>query len=215
MKLTIQDNTTIRTRTQPPVWVKRALTGRGSVSTEPAAQLTEHATEHVKDHATEFLPYGRLARRWAPLPRGRMARGAALLETVVVLMLLLTLSFGMAEFSYAFFVKNTMEAAVREGARAGIVSGANTSDVQAAVARQLQAAGLQTSLTTVDTARFNFTPPNPAGVIVGGALTVTLQLRRWDVMPAGVRPMSTMLGSTSPLRPDRVITASAVMRKEG
>jgi len=178
------------------------------------------ATEGRVLHA-DFLPFGRLARRWTPL-RHSMARGTSLIEMTVVLVVLLIISFGMAEFSYAFFVKNTLEAAAREGARAGIVSSAVTTDVEPAVAAQLRAAGLQTSATVVDTAKFTLTlsPTNPATMAVGATFQVPVALRRWDGLPAGVRPMSTMLGSgalgyVNPLPGSKSISASATMRKEG
>jgi len=49
-------------------------------------------------------------------------KGAAAVEFAIVLLLLLTLIFGMLEFSLAMFNQQVITNAAREGARAGIVS---------------------------------------------------------------------------------------------
>lgn len=49
-------------------------------------------------------------------------KGATAVESAIVLFLLLTLIFGMIEFSGAMFIRQGITNAAREGARAGIVS---------------------------------------------------------------------------------------------
>ncbi|MGB7157933.1 MAG: TadE/TadG family type IV pilus assembly protein [Tepidisphaeraceae bacterium] len=77
--------------------------------------------------------------------RRRLRRGGAVLEAALVLPIILTLSFGMIEFGYFFFVKHTLQSAARDGARVGIVSSATNAKVNTAVGDAMTAAGLQAS----------------------------------------------------------------------
>src|SRR5690606_10487745 len=70
--------------------------------------------------------------------RGR--RGSALVEFTLVFGLLLLIAFGAIEYSYAFYVKNTLQAAARETARAGIVPDATKSTAEDAGKKVLTAA---------------------------------------------------------------------------
>ena len=49
-------------------------------------------------------------------------KGQALIETALVLMLLLIIIFGIAEFSRAWYVRNSLKNAVRSGARLAVVT---------------------------------------------------------------------------------------------
>jgi Flp pilus assembly protein TadG len=49
-------------------------------------------------------------------------KGQALIETALVLMLLLIILFGIAEFSRAWYVRNSLKNAVRSGARLAVVT---------------------------------------------------------------------------------------------
>lgn len=70
-------------------------------------------------------------------------RGNALIETALVLALvLLPLTFWTMDLTYYFFVRSNLQAAAREGARVAIVPGATTADIDAAVTRMMNSAGL-------------------------------------------------------------------------
>lgn len=143
------------------------------------------------------------------LPR----RAAATLELALTLVILVNLTFGMVEFGYYFFVKNTMQGAAREGARAGIVAGATySSSITNAVQNNMSAAGF------TNTAKYSFTVTDTttgttittdaglAAVASGDALQVSVQ-GTWSTIGAGFRPMSLIGGS-------KIVTATATMRHE-
>ena len=71
--------------------------------------------------------------------RGRGRRGAALIELLFAMTVLVALSFGIAEYGLAFFVKHNLQAAAREGARAAIVPGATAQQVTDAVTVMMRA----------------------------------------------------------------------------
>src|SRR3954454_15757458 len=73
--------------------------------------------------------------------RMRFRSGNAVLDMALVLPLLIALTFGAVEYGYALYIKHSLQAAAREGARAAIVSGATASDVQTAVDSSMLAAG--------------------------------------------------------------------------
>src|SRR5688572_31653955 len=91
-------------------------------------------------------------RRW----KGR--KGNAVLEVALTLPVVLALSFGCVEFGYFFFVKNSVQGAAREGARAAVTPTATNTDVTTAISNAMTAAGLQSSGYTVAT-----TPSNVSG----------------------------------------------------
>jgi Flp pilus assembly protein TadG len=65
---------------------------------------------------------------------GRGERGTALIEFALVLPMLLVLTVAAVDFGRAFFVKNVLEQAAREGARLRVVkSSADTADVRVRV----------------------------------------------------------------------------------
>lgn len=80
-------------------------------------------------------------RKAQPNRRPLRHRGGAILEAALVLPILFTISFGMVEFGYFFFVKHTLQAAAREGARTGIVPSATNAKVTSTVATAMEAAG--------------------------------------------------------------------------
>src|SRR3954463_9405041 len=71
----------------------------------------------------------------------RFRSGNAVLDMALVLPLLIALTFGAVEYGYALYIKHSLQAAAREGARAAIVSGATATDVQNAVDSSMLAAG--------------------------------------------------------------------------
>jgi Flp pilus assembly protein TadG len=140
-------------------------------------------------------------------------RAAATLELALTMAILVNLTFGMVEFGYYFFVKNTMQGAAREGARAGIVSGATySSSITTAIRNNMSAAGFSNtgnySFTVTDTTT-STTITTDAGLAAcspGDALQVSVQAT-WSVIGAGFRPMSLIGGS-------KIVSGSAVMRVE-
>lgn len=130
----------------------------------------------------------------------RSRRGNAILEAALVLPILLLLAFGTVEFGYYFYVRNNLQGAAREGARAAIVPSATNSDVNTAVANAMSTYGLQNSGYTI-----TLSPSDVSGASSGTAITVTVQCT-WGTV--GIRPLQ--LISTS-----KILTGRAVMRREG
>jgi Flp pilus assembly protein TadG len=146
------------------------------------------------------------------IPRNRtwrrrsVRRGNALLDAALVLPILLSLTFGTVEYGYFFFVKHSLQGAAREGCRAAIVPSATNTTVTQAIATSLQAAGLNSSGTSLDP-KFSLTlsPANVSGLSAGTSVTVQLDAT-WGTV--GVRPLGLIAA-------DKVVRGSTVMRKEG
>lgn len=137
--------------------------------------------------------------RPTPTIRRRTRRGNATLELALTLGILLSLTFGTIEFGHFFFVKNTLQGAAREGARAAIPGGASNTDVTTAVNNTLTAAGLDSTKYTVTISPSDVTTATP-----GTAVSVTVQ-GTWGTV--GLRPLG-LISSTKAVR------GAAVMRKE-
>jgi Flp pilus assembly protein TadG len=180
----------------------------------------------------------KLANRGSARRGGRLVRrsGTATLELALTLSILFSICYGLIEYGYFFFVKNTMEGAAREGCRAAIVTGATMTSANTAVENQLQAAGLITSSNTpsgsgpftignytvyyYDTAQGSSVPTvNPPGTMpqnnistmanvpVGDTVTVWITAT-WGTVGAGFRPMA-LIGAS------KTVWTGATMRKEG
>ena len=134
----------------------------------------------------------------------RRRLGASILEMALTLTVLLNLTFGTIEFGYFFFVKNTVQAAAREGARAAIPPGATSSDVTAAVNASLTAAGLRTSDFTT-TVKVNGAAAN-AGTAAPGQQVEVSVTGSWGTV--GLRPLG-LISST------KNVLGAATMRREG
>jgi len=166
------------------------------------------------------------------LGRGRMfrRRGGSVLELALTLSILFSICYGLIEFGYYFYIKNTMEGAVREGCRAGIVTGATMSTCNSAIENQLQAAGLVAnnasisgsggtytigsnySITYYDTPSGSVTETaiadlTSSSIPVGDTLTVKIQAT-WSVVGQGFRPAG-IIGAS------KVLSTASSMRKEG
>ncbi|HEV7300928.1 MAG TPA: TadE/TadG family type IV pilus assembly protein [Tepidisphaeraceae bacterium] len=155
----------------------------------------------MKNCSTRFLVTRPLA------ARGRTRGGAAVLEMTLVLFLLLTLTFGTIEFGDAFFKKNTLQGAAREGAREAIIAGSSKSSTEAAIAAVLQqAANLKPSQYTVTIIDHDSKVPiDFATVPAGRPIRVTVEAN-WGTI--GLRPMGLMDAT-------KTISGTAVMRREG
>ena len=128
-------------------------------------------------------------------------RGNVILEAALVLPILLLLAFGTIEFGYYFYVKNNVQGAAREGARASIAAGATNADVNAAVATAMTNSGLSQSGYTVTTE-----PANVFTAAPGTQIRVTVQCN-WGTVGGGARPMN-LMSANKPVR------GTATMRKE-
>ena len=114
----------------------------------------------------------------------RRRSGSELLELgLVAFPILLTLVFGTIEFGTYFYVEHNLQAAAREGARAGVVlsdPNAREEAVMAAVERVFEGS----SLSQIN--GFSYDPPEIDDD--GEYLHVTVRTT-WDRVPAGLRPM--------------------------
>jgi Flp pilus assembly protein TadG len=137
--------------------------------------------------------------------------GTAMVEFAIIAPLLFVLLFGIVDFGRAFFLMNSLTAAVREGARLAAVqddptTAANQSAVQARVTAYLrQVGGTATTQPTVT--------PNLAG---GKVYSVTVTLA--DYPFEGVTPLislTALLSGGRPMSAIRMPTVSAVFRWEG
>ncbi|MGE5612104.1 MAG: TadE/TadG family type IV pilus assembly protein [Bacillota bacterium] len=139
------------------------------------------------------------------LAKGRMCRGAVLIEAVIVLPLLLLLLFGIIEFGYCFYVLHTMKGAAWAGVRVAITPNTNEADatarLHAAIGGLMQNAGIATGEYT--TAIQCEVEPFYAAQR-GRKVTVSIECT-WGTV--GVRPMKLIDAS-------KVLHAEAVMLKE-
>ena len=132
----------------------------------------------------------------------RRRRGAEILEMSLALGVLMTLVFGGVEFGYFVFVKHSIQAAAREGARNAVLVGATNANVTTAVANAMKNVGLTNSGYTVTTSPSDITTASS-----GTEITVTVSCT-WGVVGQGVRPLS-LISASKP------IAVSVVMMKEG
>jgi Flp pilus assembly protein TadG len=132
-------------------------------------------------------------------------RGATLLETGIVMLMLSYLSFGMVEFGYYFYVKNAMEGAAREGARAGIVPGNDNTSVTTAAQNAM--IGFNSANYSVSITDTSGNALNAGTATTGTQIEVTVSAT-WSTIGSGFRPMN-LIGGT------KTIKGICVMRKEG
>ena len=130
--------------------------------------------------------------------------GSAMVETVIVLPVLLLIFFAIAEFGILLGRFQTLNNAVREGARTAVVWRANCvvatvqSEVEAAVTTY--AAGGQVTLTPADI--------TTTGACAGGGTNTT-------VTASYAFPFVVLPGLAPGLGPTMNLSASSVMRNEG
>jgi Flp pilus assembly protein TadG len=126
------------------------------------------------------------------------------------LIVLLALTFGVAEYGLAFFVKHNLQAAAREGARAAIVPGATGQQVTDAVTVTMKAARLdQTGFTVVVTDGSTGKAVDVSKAAAGTLIRVEVQCA-WGRV--GVSALPSGMGG---IDPKKVMWAATVMRKEG
>jgi len=140
------------------------------------------------------------------LSKGRRRTwGGSVLEAAIIVPILVSLAFGMAEFSYFFFVKHTLEGAAREGARNAITPTATNITATAAATASLTAAGGNGWGATIAITNTSGTAINVSGLAAGTAIEVQLTCT-WSTV--GVHPLGIIPGS-------KLVIGTCVMRKEG
>ena len=138
-----------------------------------------------------------------PRHRNTPRRGASVLEFVLVLPILIMLCFGVVDYGYFFYVKNTVQGAAQSGARAAIPGTAAQTDVTTTVSNIMTAAGLQSSGYTVTTS-----PTDITTAAAGSMVTVTVRVNWSNV---GAHALSSGYGGISS---SKVIIGTASMQKE-
>lgn len=136
--------------------------------------------------------------------RPRARRGGAVLELCLVLPILLMLAFGVAEYGYFFYVKNTVQGVAQTAARTAITSSASNSSVTTIVTNMMTAANLQGSGYTV-----TFTPTDVSTASPGASVTVQISVT-WGNL--GVHMLGSTMGAISS---SKQVTGTATMVKEG
>ena len=133
----------------------------------------------------------------------RRRHGSSVLEFVLVLPILLMLSFGIVDYGYFFYVKNTLQGAAEAGARAAIPSSATNTTVNAVISNMMTAAGLQGSGYTV-----TYSPTDVSTASPGTTVGVTINLTWGNV---SFKALSSGYGGISN---SKVVSGNAVMVKE-
>ncbi len=128
---------------------------------------------------------------------------------LIVFPIITSLTFGMIEFGYFFYVKNILAGAAREGARAGAPWNTTLANVNTAVTNAIAPTGLATvnplyTVAVTDTS--GNTISDLTTVPSGSQFRVTLSTT-WGTVGAGFRPLA--LISTG-----KVMKTTCVMQKE-
>jgi Flp pilus assembly protein TadG len=126
-----------------------------------------------------------------------------MLELMLVLPILLMLSFGVVDYGYYFYLKNTLQGAAQAGARSAVPATSTNASVTSAVANILTAAGLASSSYSV-----TLNPSDISTAAAGSTVTVTITCTWASV---GTHALSSSLGGISD---SKQIIGVAVMRKE-
>lgn len=129
------------------------------------------------------------------VPRRAQRRGAAVVEMAVVAPLLLTLVFGIIEFSWMMSVQQTLTNAAREGCRTAVIKGTGEQDIRNRVSAYMSPAGLANYEVNITRA----TSDDPTE-------TVTVSLNYGEIA---------LVGGYFPGVSSKVLTATCSMRKEG
>ncbi|MDQ3441793.1 MAG: pilus assembly protein [Planctomycetota bacterium] len=121
--------------------------------------------------------------------------------------ILLGLCFGMVEFGYFFFVKHTLQAAARDGARMGIVPNGTNAKITATVATAMKAAGFEKMTYEIEIQNGT----NDANLDVSTAPAQTpvkvVVKCNWSAIGTGLRPLGLIVETTQ-------VKGTTVMLKE-
>jgi Flp pilus assembly protein TadG len=136
-------------------------------------------------------------------PRTRVRAGVSVVEMALVLPILLMLSFGMIDYGYFFYLKNTIQGAAQTGVRAAIVPGATQTNATDAVASVMTLSGFKTTNYTVTTV-----PADVSTATSGSMVSITVSCN-WGTI--GYHDLPVALGGISNTKN---VTGAAAMRKE-
>jgi Flp pilus assembly protein TadG len=109
---------------------------------------------------------------WRPLRR----RGATLVEFAVVAPVLFFIVFGIIELSRTFMVKELLTEAARRGARAAIVEGATTSQIQTAAQNCLTTIGISGDQVSISVNDAPLGSVDPSTAAAGAEMTVVVSV---------------------------------------
>jgi Flp pilus assembly protein TadG len=131
--------------------------------------------------------------------RRRARTGASMMETALILPILLALTFPIVDYSFYFYIKDTLQAAAAAGARAAAPSSATNAMVTSAITKVMSGTGMANTRYTVTTS-----PSDVTTATAGTVVTVTISTT-WGsagtnmVAPAfgGIRSSKAILGSVS------------------
>jgi Flp pilus assembly protein TadG len=133
--------------------------------------------------------------------RGRP--GSSVMELCLVLPILLMLAFGIAEYGYFFYVKNTVQGVAQTAARTAITSSATNASVNTVITNMMTAANLQGSGYTT-----TFTPSDLSTASAGATITVQISVT-WGNL--GVHMLGLGYGGISS---SKQVSGTAAMVKE-
>ena len=130
-------------------------------------------------------------------------RGSSVLELCLVLPILIMLSFGVVDYGYFFYVKNTIQGAAEAGVRTAIPPTATNANVTTVITNMMTAAGLQSSGYTV-----TLSPTDVSTAAAGSSVSVTITITWGNV---SFKALSSGYGGISN---SKAVTGAAVMIKE-
>jgi len=148
-----------------------------------------------------------------PKSRPRFRSGNAVLDMALVMPILIGLTFGAVEYGFALYIKHSLQAAAREGARVAVVSGATATDVQTAVDASMLAGFAQAKYTRPPTIEYSTNGTSWSSswtsAVAGNSIRVTVSTT-WGT--AGCKVLPNYLGGI-PLT--KTLSGATTMRKEG
>lgn len=139
----------------------------------------------------------------APVFSPPARRGASVVEFAILAPLLFTLFLGMIDVGRAIMASEMIASAAREGARRGIVTGADNTVIEAAVDNSLTNAGISTAQRTVRV-RVNNTEVDAITAVPGNVIEITVGVPYRNV---SWLPVTVFVG-------DRSLLVTCVMRHE-
>lgn len=129
--------------------------------------------------------------------RASRRRGAVLVETALVIILLIALCFGVMEYGHYVYTRHTLESACMRAARHGILRDSTLQEVEDRIESEMAVAGFDPSEFTTDISGH--------GDDTTTDITVAIECV-WGTV--GVRPLGL-------IDDESVVRASVTMRKEG
>jgi len=133
--------------------------------------------------------------------------GVAIVEITAMAVMLSTLAFGTVEFGDYFYVRNILEQAAREGARAAVPPNALDSQVTTAINGALANAGFSTHNITISVTNSSGQSTSVAAVAVGAPIQVSVS-GPWSSVGNGFRPLG-LIGN------NKQVSGICIMHKGG